>query len=106
MLLARKAFTLGNTTQYIIDYAEHPCIDETHIPALIPLREGYYITATTAVASAVDVTVTNVSVLEGSKVTFFLSGGSINEPFTVTVTSTTSNGETIKDTVIFTVVAP
>ena len=106
MLLARKQFTLGNIAQYTIDYSEHPCYDPYTIAAFYPVRDGDSIASATVTASNVNVTVGAVTVYEGHKVVFKLSGGVVNEAFTLTIVTVTSNSETFTDTVAFTIVAP
>ena len=106
MLLATKQFTLGDTVQYTIDYREHPGSGPYNIVPPFPVRDGDSITTATVVSTSSDVTITNVSVKEGHKVFFVLSGGVLNETFTVTITINTDNTETFVDTIIFTVVSP
>jgi hypothetical protein len=106
MLLGRKIFTLGDTVQWTIDYSEHPCSDPYTIVPTNPVRDGDSITTATVTSDKVDVTVGTVTVFEGHLVTFKLSGASLNELFTLTVSITTNNGETFKDTIQFTVAAP
>lgn len=106
MLLARKFLTLGSTEQFTVDYSERRCSDPYTIASFYPIRDGDSITSATVVSSATDVTVGTVTVYEGHKVVFKLSGGVVNEVFTLTVSVTTDNGETFIDTVSFTVVAP
>ena len=106
MLLARKTFTLGDIVQYTIDYREHPGADPFTIPSEFPIRDGDSITAAAVTSNVSDVTVGTVTVFEGHKVVFLLSGGSINEVFTLTIQVTTNNSEIFKDTVTFNVVNP
>ena len=106
MLLATKQFTLGDTIQYTVDYREHPGSGPYTIVPPNPVRDGDRITSTTVVSNSSDVTITGAVVKEGHKVFFVLSGGVLNETFTVTITINTDNTETFVDTIIFTVVSP
>ena len=106
MLLARKTFTLGDTVQWTVDYREQPATDLFTIPSAFPVRDGDSITTATVVSNLVDVTVGTVTVYEGHKVVFLLSGASINEVFTLTVVVHTDNSEVFTDTILFTVVNP
>jgi hypothetical protein len=107
MLLALKPFTLGTTVQWTVDYSEHPCTsDPFTIAPPYPVRDGDSITSATVTCDKVDVTLTAATVFEGHKVVFKISGASVNELFTVTVTIITSNTETFKDTIQFQTVSP
>ena len=107
MLIANKKFTLGDVVQYTVDYSEHPDSDGVNvIPAKAPIRDGDSITSATVTADKTDVTVASVVVYEGHKVVFKISGGSLNEVFTLTIVVHTDNTETFVDTLTFTVVAP
>ena len=106
MLLARRNFTLGNIAQYTVDYSEHTRWDPFTINAAFPIRDGDSITSATVTSSVTDVTVAAPTVYEGHKVVFKLSGGSINELFTLTIVVVTNNSETFTDTIDFMVVAP
>lgn len=106
MLLGRKLFTLGDTVQWTVDYSEDPCSGPYTIVPTFPIRDGDSITSATVTSDKVDVTVGTVTVFEGHLVTFKLSGGSLNELFTLTVSIVTNNTETFKDTIQFSIVAP
>ena len=93
MLLAKKNHTVGNVRQYYVEYCD-------------ALREGDWLTAAAVTSSSVDATISGVAIIEGHKITFFLSGGVINEDFTVTVVATSNTTEVSNDTIAFHVVAP
>lgn len=93
MLLARKRFTLGNTTRYQVSYKRW-------------LKDGTWITSATVTASATDVTISGKTIVEGNSVVFYVAGASINEAFTVTLVISTSNSEVVTDTIDYITVAP
>ena len=93
MLLAKKNHTVGNVRQYYVEYCD-------------ALREGDWLTAAAVTSSTVDATISGVAIIEGHKITFFLSGGVLNEDFTVTVVATSSTTEVNNDTINFHVIAP
>jgi hypothetical protein len=93
MLLAKKNHTVGNVRQYYVEYCD-------------ALREGDWLTAAAVTSSTVDATISGVAIIEGHKITFFLSGGVLNEDFTVTVVATSSTTEVSNDTINFHVIAP
>jgi hypothetical protein len=98
MLIGKKFHTAGNSIRYEIDYSEWLERGRTLNPASCAavLEPGSTVT---------DVTVDQLSVTP-SKLYFFVTGGSINEVFTVQATGVDSIGETVIDTVQFTGVAP
>lgn len=93
MQLGKRHQTVGNVTQYFVDYWDG-------------LREGDWLTAASVTSSAVDTTISNVAIREGHVIVFTLSGGVINETFTVTVQATDNNSEISNDTIEFTMVGP
>jgi hypothetical protein len=93
MLLAKKNHTVGNVRQYYVEYCD-------------ALRDGDWLTAAAVTSSTVDATISGVAIIEGHKITFFLSGGVLNEDFTVTVVATSNTTEVSNDTIAFHVVAP
>lgn len=100
MLLGRKNHTAGNATRYEIDYENWLESGET-LAALgntITLSAAFTVTVT-------DVTITGIQVTS-NKIYFLLTGGSLNELFTLDVHAVTSRGELKNDTIAFTVVAP
>ena len=99
MLIGNKQHTAGNRTRYEIDYEEW--LDEGRT-----LNQSSGFSAALAPGSTVnDVTIDQVSVTS-HRLYFFVSGGSINEAFTVQVQVTDTLGEIVTDTVNYTVVAP
>ena len=93
MLLGTRRQTVGNVTQYFVDYWE-------------ALREGDKVTAAAVTTPATDVTISAITILRGHMVSFMLSGGSLNETFTVTVQATDNNSEISNDTINFIMVGP
>lgn len=94
MLLGNRPFTVGNQTDYSVDYSAW-------------LEQGETLASGTAVASGVsDITVSKVSVTPSRKLLFTLQGGSLNETFTVALQVVSSRGERKNDTAIFRCVAP
>lgn len=97
MLLATRQITKGDTRQYVINYGEF----------LVPGRQ-LVTAAVTLTPSGITSTVGNVY-LDPSKrkALIYLTGGSVlNETFTANVVVTDDNGETVNDTLAFTVVSP
>ncbi len=97
MLIGAKQHGAGNTIRYEVDYIDW--LDEGR--TLLPT--GF--SATNITATVTDVTVSNVSVT-AHKLYFFVSGGSVNEAFTVQTQVQDTLGETVIDTINFTVVQP
>lgn len=93
MLLGKFVHTAGDTRRRVIDYS-------------LFLERGNAITAATVTVDAADVTLSNVMVLEGNKVSFLVGGASLNEVFTITVHCTLRSTETVTDTIQFTGVKP
>lgn len=103
MKIARKAFSIGSTTRYFVNYEYW-------------LQEGRTLSATMGACTATlvadpdipgssvptDVVVNQVQVT-ADKMYFFVSGGGVNETFTVQVQATDTLGEIIIDTVEFVV---
>jgi hypothetical protein len=103
MKIARKAFSVGAALRYVVDYGYW-------------LQEGRTLSPTTGACTAVliadpdipgssvptDVTVNQIQVT-ADKLYFFVTGGSVNETFTVQVQATDTLGEIIIDTVEFVV---
>jgi hypothetical protein len=93
VVLGRKQQTVGNTIQYFVDYWQ-------------AIKDGYAISSATVTSSSADTTITSVTVLEGHVVSFYLSGGVLNEQFTVTIQVTDTNSEVSNDTILFQIIAP
>jgi hypothetical protein len=98
MQIGNKQHTAGNKTRYEIDY--EMWLDEGRTLS----NAGF--SATLSVPPTLnDVTISQVSVTS-HKLYFFVSGGSINEAFTVQTQVTDTLGEIVIDTINFTVVQP
>jgi len=97
MVLGQKSHTAGDTIRYLVDYTRW-------------LDEGISLTAVTialAPGSPADVTLSGALLLtQHNRVAFVITGGSVNENFTVAVQITDSRNEVKNDTCLFTVVAP
>jgi hypothetical protein len=96
MNLGRKLFTVGNTTRYAVDYSQW-------------LGEGVTLVSGTAVQLApavADIVISAVSVAPSGRLYYTLSGGSLNETFTIAVQITDSRSEIKNDSCSFLVVAP
>lgn len=94
MLIGRKSFSAGNVTRYSVSY--HVWLPEGRTLA----QTGF--SATLVEDDISDITVDQVSVTEDT-LYFFVSGGSINEAFTVQVQVSDTLGEIVVDTISFTV---
>lgn len=92
MQLARKAHTVGDRRRYIVDYSEW-------------LSSGVTVLSAVVTSSSATATVDTESAT-ADKVIFFVSGGVLNETFTVSVAMTNTKAEVKHDTVDFFVVAP
>jgi hypothetical protein len=92
-LLTKKNFTVGNVRQYYVEYCD-------------ALRDGDWLTAAAVTSSMPSATISGVAIIEGHKITFFVSGGVINEDFTVAVVATSNTTEVSNDTINFHVIAP
>jgi hypothetical protein len=93
MHLGSRKHTVGNVTIYFVDYWR-------------ALREGDWIASCAVTSSAPDTTISDVIIQEGHVIQFTLSGGVLNETFTVTVQATDNNSEISNDTIDFNVVGP
>lgn len=98
MLLATKQHTAGNKTRYHVNYRDWLDAGRTLNPSI-----GFSATALAPILA--DVTVDQVSVT-ADDLYFWVSGGTLNEAFTVEVQVTDTLGEIVIDTVNFTVVQP
>jgi hypothetical protein len=97
-LLGQKAHTAGGTARYTIDYTRW-------------LEEGVSLTGvptiTNLTATVTDIVISAITLLaEHNRVAFTLAGGSVNETFTLQVSSSDTRSEVKIDTMGFTVVAP
>jgi hypothetical protein len=93
MLLAKKNHTVGKVRQYYVEYCD-------------ALRDGDWLTAASVTSDHASATISGVAIIEGHKITFFVSGGALNEDFTVTIVATSNTTEVTNDTIAFHVVAP
>jgi hypothetical protein len=92
MILGSKNHTVGDTRLWRLDYDRW--LDNTAT-----------IADATVTSSSTSCTASQVTVL-GREITFFLTGGTLNETLTVSVQMTDSLGNVKHDSILFTVVAP
>ena len=95
MLLGTRNITQGDTRRIVLDYA------------------GWLDRGVVLETIAVSVPTGTTSTVQGAALTedkrgalFYVTGGNLNESFTVAVQITDSASETVNDTLDFTVVAP
>lgn len=98
MIIGRKTFSAGNITRYEVDYSYWLEQGRTLAPTgftavVIPAADGTTVS---------DIVINQVSVTSDA-LFFFVSGGSVNEAFTVQVQVTDTLGEVVVDTILFTV---
>ncbi len=93
MKLTERNFALDDRRRFVID------------SGLEWLDPGVHVTDGSAVADDDTVTVDDVTVAN-NKIYLFVSGGTVNTTFTVTVTMTDSVGEVKNDTLVFNCVDP
>ena len=95
MQLSNQNITTGDTRRYQVDYEPF-------------LQDGEKLTSFTVTTAAATSTVNSaISFLDVGETQLFLfvTGGVVNENFTVQVQVTTNYGETVNDTIAFSVVA-
>jgi hypothetical protein len=95
MLLGTRNFTQGDTRRVVLDYS------------------GWLTQGVILETIMVSVPAGTTSTVQGAVLTedyrhaiFYVTGGVLNENFTVAIQITDSAGETVNDTIVFTVVAP
>jgi hypothetical protein len=88
-----KTHIVADVIQYFIDYGQ-------------ALREGDWLASAVVTSSSATATVSATIVLQGRTVRFLLTGGVLNETFTITVQATNNNAEIMHHVITFTVVAP
>lgn len=93
MLLGTRKHTVGDVRIYFVDYWQG-------------LRRGDWITTANITCPSPDVVISNIIIQEGHVIQFTLSGGVLNEAFTVTVQAMDNNTELSNDTLHFNVVGP
>ena|SRR5258708_4286613 len=99
MLLKTIQHTAGNKIRYEIDY-------DAFLEEGTSLSSGTVVLDPANSPQPTDVTIGAVTVGQGHRLIFMLSGGSGNEAFTVDVSATDSRGEIKNDTIKFQIVAP
>lgn len=90
-LLGSMRHTVGDTKRWTVNYADW--LANTATIAQIDVQ-----------SNSVSATVGNIAIL-GQEIVFFLSGGTLNERLTVTLTMTDNLGNIKHDTIAFTVIA-
>lgn len=98
MLIGTRQHTAGNKTRYKVNYRDW--LEEGRT-----LNQSTGFSATVLSPAPADVTVDQASVT-ADDLYFWVSGGSLNETFSVQVQVTDTLGEIVIDTIGFTVVAP
>ena len=91
-LLGSQQHTVSDTKRWVVDYSDW--LDNTATISQINVQ-----------SSSVTCTVGNISIL-GQEIIFFLTGGTLNEQLTLSLTMNDSFGNIKNDTIAFTVVAP
>lgn len=94
MLIGRKTFSAGNVTRYGVDYGAWL------LEGCTLVQSGF--SASVLAPAPSDITVDQV-VVTADHLHFFVSGGSVNETFTVQVQVTDTLGEIVIDTIDFNV---
>lgn len=97
-MLGRKSHTAGNAIWYGVDYSEWLEQGVTLASGTVALNSEFTATVT-------DVTISSVSVTASNHLVFKMTGGSVDEVFTLDVQGTTSRGEIKNDTLEFFVIA-
>lgn len=97
MKIGSKQHTAGNATRYEVDYSYWLEYGRT--------LKGTAFSAAIQGTPPADVTISAVSVT-ADQLYFLVSGGSVNEVFTVQVQVSDTLNEVVIDTIDFTVVAP
>lgn len=103
MKIARKAFSIGSTTRYFVNYEYW--LQEGRTLSQVALACNATLIADPDVPGSfvpTDVVVNQIQVT-ADKLYFFVSGGAVNETFTVEVQATDTLGEVIVDTIEFVV---
>lgn len=98
MLIGSKQHTAGNKTRYQVNYRDWLDAGRT-------LNQSTGFSAAVVAPAPADVTVDQASVT-ADDLFFWVSGGSINEAFSVQVQVTDTLGEIVIDTINFTVIPP
>lgn len=98
MLIGAKQHTAGNVRRFSVNYEDW--LEEGRT-----LNQSSGFSASNVTATVTDVVVGTVSTT-AKKLYFWVSGGSINEVFTVQVQVTDTLGEVVIDTIQFSVVQP
>lgn len=99
MLLGSQNITVGDVRRYLVSYEEF-------------LIKGAVLTAVTVAVSAGATSTVGTSAtapkltVDEKGIIFWLTGGVLNEKFTLNVQVQDNNSETVHDTINFTVVAP
>lgn len=99
MQLGRKPHTAGNATWYGVDFSDWLEQGET-------LRDGTIELAAAFTATVTDIEITGVAVTPSGMLVFKMTGGSVDEVFTLDAQGVTSRDEIRNDTLEFFIVAP
>lgn len=99
MQLGRKPHTAGNETWYGVDFSDWLEQGETLSAGTVALSDEFTATVT-------DIGITGVAVTPSGMLVFKMSGGSVDEVFTLDAQGVTSRDEIRNDTLEFFIVAP
>jgi hypothetical protein len=99
MLLGRRAHGADDAIRYVIEYDNWLLPGESLTSGTVELNDEFTATVT-------DITITDVHTNSSNELVFTLTGGSVEEIFTLDVQIVNSRDEIKNDTVEFFIVAP
>jgi len=99
MLLGRRAHGAGDHIRYVVEYDNWLLPGESLVSGTVVLAPEFTATVT-------DVTIGTPVVNPSNELVFMMSGGSVDEIFTLDVQIVNSRGEIKNDTIEFFVTAP
>ena len=99
MLLGSQNITQGDVRRYMVSYDEFLIKGAVLTAVTVAVSAG----ATSSVGSGATAAVLTV---DEKGIIFWVTGGSLNEKFTLSIQVTDNFSETVHDTITFTVVAP
>lgn len=94
MKLGNRTFTAGDKRKYTVDYS-------------VFLAAGVTIASATVTTPDGSVTISGIDYATNpQKLAFFVAGGTLHQPFTVTVSVTDSTSQIVQDVIDYNVVGP
>lgn len=99
MLLGSQNLTSGDKRRYMVSYEEFLIKGAILTSVTVAVSAG----ATSSVGSGATIAVLTV---DEKGIIFWLTGGLLNEKFTLNIVVQDNNSETVNDTIAFTIVAP